>query len=217
MSFQAISAAEFQNSVFQTIGKEWMLITAEQQKDGQSLANTMTASWGGLGYLWNKNVAFAFIRPQRYTKEVPVDHSDFFSLCFFGGERMEEMRYLGTVSGKEEDKIQKSGLTLTHLEGVPCFEEATAVLIRRKLYRQPMQERLFFRQIHCGNLLSAKRFPRRLSWGSGKKYLFAHNPKRAKPPLCSFFPFILPLLFWQTHLSAYVFFGFSLKNKSEKG
>ena len=142
MSFQAISAAEFQNSIFQTIGKEWMLITAEQQKDGQSLANTMTASWGGLGYLWNKNVAFAFIRPQRYTKEF-VDHSDFFSLCFFGGERMEEMRYLGTVSGKEEDKIQKSGLTLTHLEGVHCFEEATAVLICRKLYRQPMQENCF--------------------------------------------------------------------------
>ena len=56
---------------------------------------------------------------------------------------MEEMRYLGTVSGKEEDKIQKSGLTLTHLEGVPCFEEATAVLICRKLYRQPMQENYF--------------------------------------------------------------------------
>ena len=118
MSFHEICAKDFENSVFHTIAKEWMLITAEKQMDGKPVANTMTASWGGLGHLWNKNVAFAFIRPQRYTKEF-VDQSEYFSLCFFGGEKMKELGYLGTVSGRDEDKIQKSGLTLTHLNGVP--------------------------------------------------------------------------------------------------
>lgn len=56
---------------------------------------------------------------------------------------MRELGYLGTVSGRDEDKIQKSGLTLTHLNGVPCFEEATAVLICRKLYVQTLREDCF--------------------------------------------------------------------------
>ena len=31
---------------------------------------TMTASWGGVGFLWHKPVSYIFIRPQRYyTKE----------------------------------------------------------------------------------------------------------------------------------------------------
>ena len=36
----------------------------------------MTASWGGLGVLWGKPVAFIFLRPTRYTKEF-VDKADF--------------------------------------------------------------------------------------------------------------------------------------------
>ncbi|MBQ5373195.1 MAG: flavin reductase family protein, partial [Bacteroidaceae bacterium] len=50
-----------QEDVFHLIGKEWMLITAGNIKH----FNTMTASWGGLGWLWNKPVAFIFVRPER--------------------------------------------------------------------------------------------------------------------------------------------------------
>lgn len=142
MEFHEICPKDFDKSVFHTISKEWMLITAEKEMDGNPVANTMTASWGGLGHLWNKNVAFAFIRPQRYTKEF-VDNSEYFSLCFFGGEKMQALGYLGRVSGRDENKIQKSGLTLTHLDDVPCFEEATAVLICRKLYVQSLREDCF--------------------------------------------------------------------------
>ena len=48
-----------QEDVFRLIGKEWMLITAGNIQH----FNTMTASWGGLGWLWNKPVAFIFVRP----------------------------------------------------------------------------------------------------------------------------------------------------------
>ena len=42
---------------FTKIGKEWALISA-----GNKLKfNTMTVSWGGLGVLWNKNVAYIFL------------------------------------------------------------------------------------------------------------------------------------------------------------
>ena len=61
--FITISPYELEDNPFRMIDKQWMLITAG---NGQS-ADTMTASWGGLGALWNKPVSFAFIRPTRYT------------------------------------------------------------------------------------------------------------------------------------------------------
>ena len=60
------------------IGQDWMLISA----GNSGHCNTMTAAWGGLGYLWNRPVAYTFIRPQRYTFGF-VEQHEMFSLCFF--------------------------------------------------------------------------------------------------------------------------------------
>ena len=63
MSEYAIVAPEdFDQSVFRLIGKEWMLVTAKNQ---EGKVNTMTASWGGLGVMWGKNVAVTVLRPQK--------------------------------------------------------------------------------------------------------------------------------------------------------
>ena len=51
MSFEVIDVKDLQANPWKMIGDEWMLITAE--KAGK--VNTMTASWGGMGILWNKN------------------------------------------------------------------------------------------------------------------------------------------------------------------
>ena len=64
-SFQDVTPDYMECNPFEKIGKEWMLVTAE--KNG--VVNTMTASWGGVGILWGKEVATLYIRPQRYTKE----------------------------------------------------------------------------------------------------------------------------------------------------
>ena len=138
-NFRQIPAEGIKENTFTLIGKEWMLVTA-RKPDGT--VNTMTASWGGMGVLWNKNVAFAVIRPQRYTKEF-VDSADSFSLAFFGHEYRRQLTYLGTVSGRDEDKIAKAGLTVAECGGVPCFEEAKTVLICRKLFAQDMTEDSF--------------------------------------------------------------------------
>ena len=63
--FKEIDINSFNENIFKLIGEKWMLITAGNEKK----LNTMTASWGGVGVLWSKNVSFAFIRPQRYTFE----------------------------------------------------------------------------------------------------------------------------------------------------
>lgn len=138
-NFKEIKAEEINENTFEIIGKKWMLITAEKSS-GE--VNTMTASWGGLGVLWRKNVAFIFIRPQRFTKEF-VDGAERFSLTFFDESYRKQLGYLGTVSGRDENKIGKANLTVEYEEGVPVFKEAETVIICRKLYAQPLEEKFF--------------------------------------------------------------------------
>ena len=75
--FEKIDPKTLKENVFSLIGDQWMLITAGTPEH----CNTMTASWGGLGVLWGKNVATIYIRPQRYTYEF-VERSDFFTLSW---------------------------------------------------------------------------------------------------------------------------------------
>lgn len=133
-----IKPEELQKNPFTMIGKEWLLITAE--KEGK--VNTMTASWGGVGIMWGKPVAYIFIRPQRYTKEF-VDAADTLSLSVLDEEYRKTLSYLGTVSGRDEDKIAKSGLTVVHEGQTPYFAEAHTALICRKLFAQPYDPACF--------------------------------------------------------------------------
>ncbi len=137
--FKKIAAEEISKNTFELIGKDWMLVTAKKP-DGT--VNTMTASWGGLGVMWNKNAAFVVLRPQRYTKEF-VDSSDSFSLTFFADDYKKQLSYLGSVSGRDEDKIAKTGLTVAENDGVPYFEESKMVLICKKMFAQEMTEDSF--------------------------------------------------------------------------
>jgi len=141
MSFKEIKPEELQKNPFTMIGKEWLLVTAE--KEGK--ANTMTASWGGVGVMWGKNVAFLVLRPQRYTKEF-VDASKTFSLSVLDESFRKTYGYLGSVSGRNEDKIAKSGLTVVHEGETPYFEEANTVLVCRKLYAQEYRPECFLEE-----------------------------------------------------------------------
>lgn len=133
---------EFLNeNPFKMIGNDWLLVTAK--KGGK--VNTMTASWGGVGVLWNKKVAYIFIRPQRYTKEF-IDGSDKLSLSVLPEKFRKELTYLGRVSGRDEDKISKSGLTVKDYEDVPYFEEARLTFICKKLYAQELEEGCFIEE-----------------------------------------------------------------------
>lgn len=131
--FKEISPEQLRKNTFQMIGKDWMLITA----GNENKINTMTASWGGLGIMYGKEVAYIVIRPQRYTREF-VDQEATFSLSFLDKSYRKTLNYLGSVSGRDEDKIKKSGLTVEWLDSTPCFEEASFILECKKLYRQPL-------------------------------------------------------------------------------
>ena len=144
---------EMNGDAFTMLAKEWMLVTAKKEDK----VNTMTAAWGGFGIMWGKKVAYVVIRPQRYTKEF-TDAADYMTLSFFGDKCREALTYLGRTSGRDEDKIAKSGLTLFEEDGVPCFEEARLNLICRKLYAQEMKEECFVDAALCDKWFAEKDF-----------------------------------------------------------
>lgn len=123
---------------FSRIGSDWCLITAGTEKS----FNTMTASWGGVGVLWNKDVATCYIRPQRYTKEF-VDREELFTLSFFPDGYRKALSVCGSVSGRDHDKPAETGLTPLFTDGTVTFNQANLVLVCRKLYAQTMTEDSF--------------------------------------------------------------------------
>ena len=128
-----IRPEELSENVFDLIGNRWLLVAAN---DGEK-TNAMTASWGSLGVMWGKPSAFLVIRPQRYTKEF-LDRAQTFSLSILPGEKRELLNYMGTVSGRDEDKMAKSGLTERLVEGAPVFAESRLTLVCRKQFCQRM-------------------------------------------------------------------------------
>lgn len=113
------------------ISREWMLVTAGTPDD----CNTMTASWGGTGFLWGKPVAFVFVRPERYTHEF-IEKSDRLTLSFLGDAHRDVHKICGSKSGRDMDKIAAAGLSPVVLpDGGITFAQARLVMDCRKLYK----------------------------------------------------------------------------------
>lgn len=129
-SFNKIDPQKINENIIKLIRQDWFLITA----GNLDKFNTMTASWGTMGELWNKKVAFIFVRPTRFTYEF-TEKNDFFSLSFFDDKYRDALKFCGTKSGRDYDKAKETGLTpiLTDLETV-CFQEAKLVLNCKKIY-----------------------------------------------------------------------------------
>lgn len=123
---------------FTKIGKEWALITAGTKND----ANPMTVSWGGLGVLWGKNVAFIFIRDSRYTKEY-IDKNEFFSVSFLPETCRDALNYCGSHSGRDGNKFEESGLTLCTRHNIPYVDEGNFVLLCKKMSATRITEESF--------------------------------------------------------------------------
>ena len=126
-------------NAFDLIGKEWMLVTAGSKEK----FNTMTASWGGIGWLWNRPVAFVFIRPERYTHDF-IERESRLTLSFYKEEYRSILQLCGTKSGRDVDKVKETGLKPVALEsGAMTFEQARLTLDCRKLFKSSMAEANF--------------------------------------------------------------------------
>ena len=130
MEFRKIDPKELPGNVCRMFDDGWALLTA----GAPDAFNTMTVSWGCIGWLWNRPVCIGYVRESRYTYQF-TEENDYFTVSFFEpGEYRRELGVLGAKSGRDMDKIHQSGLTPVTLDGQVAFGEATAVLVCRKLY-----------------------------------------------------------------------------------
>lgn len=84
MAFHSIKPAGLTENIFDLIGKDWFLMSAE--KEGR--VNPMTVAWATMGILWQKPVVMCAVRPERFTREF-LDAAEGFS-----------SPYLTTATGK---------------------------------------------------------------------------------------------------------------------
>ncbi|MBL8968290.1 MAG: flavin reductase [Spirochaetaceae bacterium] len=148
MVFSSLDPRSLALNPFSLIAEDWMLVTAGVPGDW----NTMTASWGGLGHLWNRDVAFVFIRPTRHTFGF-MEREAFFSLSFFDPGMRQALGVCGRLSGRDADKAKAAGLTPRSFElparagdpaaRVQSFEESRIVFACRKLHAQDLDPACF--------------------------------------------------------------------------
>lgn len=134
MSFKEISIDDLKENPVTLFSKEWALLTAGTQQN----CNAMTVSWGALGYAWEKPTATCYVRLQRYTKEF-IDAQGYWSLSFFPPEKKykQVMGVLGSLSGRDTDKMADCDLEMQTIDGVPFFADASKVFICKTAYTQP--------------------------------------------------------------------------------
>ncbi len=141
MSFREISPDTFDYSPFRLIGKDWLLITAPDATK-ESGANAMTASWGGVGVLWNKNAATIYVRPQRHTYSL-LENADRISLCILPEELRDTHKILGRASGREMDKLKECSLDCSDIDGVKVINQSNVIMICRKMYADDLKKDKF--------------------------------------------------------------------------
>lgn len=135
-TFQPMNIYETDINPFKMIGSDWFALTA---KSGEVI-NTMTAGWGGFGVMWGMNVAYIVVRDSRYTREI-MDSADSFSMTFFDMTKKQNrviLKYLGGVSGRDEDKIRNLSLNVNYYDDIPYIDEGNIVYTCRKLSKTPI-------------------------------------------------------------------------------
>lgn len=135
--FKEITAKEIKDNIIKAIADEWMLISAGNENG----YNMMTASWGFMGEMWGADSAIAMIRPQRYTMKF-VDENDYFALSFYG-ENKAIHKVCGSMSGKDVNKTELTGLTPIFDSGTVYFKEARLVIICKKQLVADLKEENF--------------------------------------------------------------------------
>lgn len=133
MALHEINIDELNFNPWDKIGNQWFLLTSGDEGS----FNTMTASWGFMGFMWRRRTFNAVVRPNRYTFEF-MEKNDLFTASFFDEKYRPALSFCGSHSGRDCDKMKETGLTPVFLDGTTAFEEADLVIVCKKIYAQDM-------------------------------------------------------------------------------
>lgn len=100
--------------------------------------NTMTIGWGKIGVEWGRPIFAAYVRQSRFTRQMLEQNGEFTVNIPYGAVDAKILRYCGTKSGRDTDKLRDLNLTLEPPDviSVPGIRELPLTLECRVLYRQ---------------------------------------------------------------------------------
>lgn len=140
MSKRKIDFREYAGHIIKSL-RSGILITT---KVGDKV-NSMTIGWGTLGVIWERPVFVAYVRQQRYTREMLDQCREFTINVPVGDFPRRALGVCGSKSGRDMDKIAAAGLTPVEPEviGVPGLKEFPLTLECRAIYRQEQESDQF--------------------------------------------------------------------------
>lgn len=87
-------------------------------RDNSGRVNTMTISWGYVGFSWNKPHFLTLVRPQRFTHEL-IENADSFTISIpYDGKLKDALAVCGTKSGRDTDKAALAGIRFVDAQKV---------------------------------------------------------------------------------------------------
>lgn len=140
MNFKKFEKTDIKRNVFENFDDDWMLVSAGTESN----YNTMTASWGGIGFIWTKPVFYLLIRKNRYTLEF-LENNEVFTCAYFEEKYKDALMVCGSKSGKDGDKVKEAGLNVTSVPEYDAvtFKESKNTFVCKKVLHQPLEEECF--------------------------------------------------------------------------
>lgn len=151
--WQEIKPQEIEVNSVKMFADDWMILSAGKESN----MNMMTIAWGGLGELWSKPVVTVYVSTSRYTYKY-MEENEYFTVTAFPEEYRDKLQYLGTVSGRNEDKVKGSGLNVEFTElGNPIYKESNLAIECKKIYSHqfdknqiPLEQRQWYDESKTG-------------------------------------------------------------------
>lgn len=151
--WQEIAPTEIDLNPIQMIDKDWLEVSAGTKGN----MNLMTISWGSIGELWGKPIFIVYVSTSRYTHKF-MEENDYFTVTHFPESMRKELSYLGSASGRDEDKVAGAGLTVEFTTlGNPIYAEADLAIECKKIYAQqfdadllPQEQRAWYENSGLG-------------------------------------------------------------------
>lgn len=103
-------------------------------------ANTMTISWGSVGYIWRKPIFMALVRETRYTKKF-LDSNDNYTVSIPFNENMKSaLTICGTKSGRNIDKEKEAHIKFISSKSVksPIIDGCNQYYECKIMFKQEM-------------------------------------------------------------------------------
>lgn len=136
--WQEIKPQNIDVNAVKLFANDWMLLSAGKDTS----MNMMTIAWGALGELWGKPIVTVYVSTDRYTYKF-LEDNQYFTVTAFPEQFRDKLQYIGSVSGRDEDKVKGSGLTpeFTKL-GNPIYKEANLAIECKKIYAEQLKKEL---------------------------------------------------------------------------